>query len=51
VKRKIALRVKLAWDILINWILFGKNYDGVSLRCLEKLEIEKILNDLHNKRT
>ena len=28
-------------------MLFRKNYDGVFLRCLEKLEVDKCLVDMH----
>ena len=33
---------------MINDILFYKNYDGVLLKCLEKDDVQKVLNDLHD---
>jgi len=33
---------------MINDFLFRKNYDYVLLRCLEKSEVEKVLQELHD---
>ena len=33
---------------LVNDVLFRMNYDYVLLRCLEKCEAEKVLQELHN---
>jgi len=29
-------------------VLFRKNYDSILLRCLEKTEVEKVLQELHD---
>eukprot|EP00253_Pinus_taeda_P013364 PITA_13364 len=46
--RKRALRLKAKQYQLINDILFRINYDFVLLRCLEKSEAEKVLEELHD---
>eukprot|EP00253_Pinus_taeda_P023135 PITA_23135 len=46
--KKRALRLKAKQYQLINDILFRKNYDYVLLRCLEKTEAEKVLQELHD---
>eukprot|EP00253_Pinus_taeda_P010308 PITA_10308 len=46
--KKRALRLKAKQYQLINDILFRKNYDYVLLRCLEKTEPEKVLQELHD---
>eukprot|EP00253_Pinus_taeda_P032005 PITA_32005 len=46
--RKRALRLKAKQYQLINDILFIINYDYVLLRCLEKSEAEKVLQELHD---
>eukprot|EP00253_Pinus_taeda_P024999 PITA_24999 len=43
-----ALRLKAKQYQLINDILFKINYDSVLLRCLEKSEAEKVLQELHD---
>jgi len=47
-KNRRALRLKSASFQLINDILFWKNFDGVFLRCLEKEESERVLDELHS---
>jgi hypothetical protein len=47
-KRKRALRLKANQYQIINDVLFRKNYDSVLLRCLEKSEAEKVLQELHD---
>jgi len=47
-KTKCALRLKSNQYELINDILFTKNYDSVLLICLEKLEDEKVMQELHD---
>ena len=46
--KKRALRLKAKQYQLINDILFRMNYDSVLLRCLEKSEAEKVLQELHD---
>ena len=46
--KKRALRLKDKQYQLINDILFRMNYDSVLLRCLEKSEADKILQELHD---
>eukprot|EP00253_Pinus_taeda_P008335 PITA_08335 len=46
--KKRALRLKAKQYQLINDVLFKSNYDFVLLRCLEKTEAEKVLQELHN---
>ena len=46
--RKRALRLKAKQYQLINDVLFKRNYDSVLLRCLEKTEAEKVLQELHD---
>lgn len=46
--KKISLRLKDKQYQLINDVLFRKNYDSVLLRCLEKSEAEKVLQELHD---
>eukprot|EP00253_Pinus_taeda_P024750 PITA_24750 len=47
--KKRSLRLKAKQYQLINDILFRKNYDYVLLRCLEKTEAEKVLEELHDQ--
>jgi hypothetical protein len=47
-KNRRALRLKSASFQLVNDILFRKNFDGVFLRCLEKEEFERVLDELHS---
>ena len=49
--KKRALRLKAKQYQLINDILFRKNYDSILLRCLEKSEAKKILQELHDGST
>ena len=46
-KKKRALRLKSAPYLLINYVLFRRNLDGVLLRCLDKDETEVVLEELH----
>ena len=46
--KKRALRLKAKQYQLINDVLFKNNYDSVLLRCLEKTEAEKVLQELHD---
>eukprot|EP00253_Pinus_taeda_P015161 PITA_15161 len=46
--KKRALRLKDKQYQLINDVLFKINYDFVLLRCLEKTEAEKVLQELHD---
>jgi len=45
--KRRALRLKAKQYQLINDVLFKRNYDSVLLRCLEKIEAEKVLQELH----
>ena len=45
--KKRALRLKAKQYQLINDILLRKNYDSAFLRCLEKTEAHKMLQELH----
>lgn len=47
-KKKHALRLKSNQYELIDDVLFRKNYDSVLLRCLEKPEAEKVMQELHD---
>eukprot|EP00253_Pinus_taeda_P016409 PITA_16409 len=46
--KKRALRLKAKQYQLVNDVLFRMNYDFVLLRCLEKSEAEKVLQELHD---
>jgi hypothetical protein len=46
-KNRITLRLKSASFQLINDVLFQKNFDSVFLRCLEKEESERVLDEIH----
>ena len=46
--KKRALRLKAKQYQLVNDVLFKMNYDSVLLRCLEKSEAEKVLQELHD---
>eukprot|EP00253_Pinus_taeda_P029568 PITA_29568 len=46
--KKRALRLKAKQYQLINDVLFKRNYNSVLLRCLEKTEAEKVLQELHD---
>ncbi len=46
--KKRALRLKAKQYQLIDDVLFKRNYDSVLLRCLEKTESEKVLQELHD---
>eukprot|EP00253_Pinus_taeda_P032841 PITA_32841 len=46
--KKRALRLKAKQYQLINDVLFKRNYDSVLLRCVEKTEAEKVLQELHD---
>lgn len=45
--KKRALRLKAKQYHLMNDVPFRINYDSVLLRCLEKSEAEKVLQELH----
>eukprot|EP00253_Pinus_taeda_P015652 PITA_15652 len=47
-KKKRALRLKAKQYQLINDVVFRINYDSVLLRCLDKSEAEKVLQELHD---
>jgi hypothetical protein len=47
-KKRRELRLRYAPFQIINDVLFRKKIDGVLLRCLEKDESEKVLNELHS---
>ena len=46
--KKRALRLKAKQYQHVNDVLFRINYDYVLLRCLEKSEAEKVLQELHD---
>lgn len=46
--KKRALRLKAKQYQLINNVFFRMNYDSILLRCLEKAEAEKVLQELHD---
>eukprot|EP00253_Pinus_taeda_P035247 PITA_35247 len=46
--KKIALRLKAKQYRLMNDVLFRMNYDSILLRCLEKSEDDKVLQELHD---
>ena len=46
--KKRALRLKAKQYQLVNDVLFRINYDSVLLRCLEKAEVENVLQELHD---
>eukprot|EP00253_Pinus_taeda_P012670 PITA_12670 len=47
-KNKRAIRLKAKNFIIIDDVLFRQNYDSVLLRCLEKPEAQKVLQELHD---
>eukprot|EP00253_Pinus_taeda_P011751 PITA_11751 len=47
-KKKQAIRLKGKNFIIIDDVLFRQNYDSVLLRCLEKPEAQKVLQELHD---
>eukprot|EP00253_Pinus_taeda_P015330 PITA_15330 len=47
-KNKRAIRLKAKNFIIIDGVLFRKNYDSILLGCLEKLEAQKVLQELHD---
>eukprot|EP00253_Pinus_taeda_P011268 PITA_11268 len=47
-KSKRAIRLKAKNFSLIDDVLFKKNYDSILLRCLEKNEAQKVLQELHD---
>eukprot|EP00253_Pinus_taeda_P015863 PITA_15863 len=47
-KRKRAIRLKAKNFTIIDDVLFRQNYDSVLLRCLEKPEAQKVLQELHD---
>eukprot|EP00253_Pinus_taeda_P007765 PITA_07765 len=49
-KSKRAIRLKAKGFTIIDDVLFKKNYDSILLRCLEKPEAQKVLQELHDGR-
>eukprot|EP00253_Pinus_taeda_P022345 PITA_22345 len=47
-KSKRAIRLKAKNFTIIDDVLFRQNYDSVLLRCLEKQEAQKVLQELHD---
>eukprot|EP00253_Pinus_taeda_P027185 PITA_27185 len=47
-KSKRAIRLKAKCFTIIDDVLFKKNYDSILLRCLEKTEAQKVLQELHD---
>jgi hypothetical protein len=47
-KKEETLILKSAHYHLINGIIFRRNYDNVLLRCLEKYDAERVLQELHD---
>eukprot|EP00253_Pinus_taeda_P030123 PITA_30123 len=47
-KNKWSIRLKAKNFIIIDDVLFRQNYDSVLLRCLEKPEAQKVLQELHD---
>eukprot|EP00253_Pinus_taeda_P013163 PITA_13163 len=48
-KNKRAIRLKEKIFTIIDHVLFRQNYDSVLLRCLEKLEAQRVLQELHDE--
>eukprot|EP00253_Pinus_taeda_P020293 PITA_20293 len=48
-KNKRAIRLKAKNFTIINDVLFKQNDDSVLLRCLEKQEAQKVLQELHDR--
>eukprot|EP00253_Pinus_taeda_P001939 PITA_01939 len=46
-KNKRAIRLKAKKFTIIDDVLFRQNYDSVLLRCLEKPEAQRVLQELH----
>jgi len=47
-KNKRAIRLKEKNFIIVDDVLFRRNYDLILLRCLEKPEAQKVLQELHD---
>eukprot|EP00253_Pinus_taeda_P028458 PITA_28458 len=47
-KNKRVIRLKSKNSVIIDDVLFRQNYDSVLLRCLEKPEAQKVLQELHD---
>ena len=47
-KNKRAIRLKTKNFTIIDDVLFRQNYDSILLRCLEKPEAQKVLQELHD---
>lgn len=47
-KNKRAIILKEFFFTIINDVIFRKNYDSILLRCLEKPEAQKVLQELHD---
>eukprot|EP00253_Pinus_taeda_P014621 PITA_14621 len=47
-KNKRAIRLKAKNFMMVDDVLFRRNYDSILLRCLEKLEAQKVLQELHD---
>jgi hypothetical protein len=46
-RERREVKLKSTQYCLINFVLFRRNYDDVFLRCLEKENIERVLEELH----
>ena len=47
-RNKRAIRLKTKKFTIIDDVLFRQNYDSILLRCLEKPEAQKVLQELHD---
>ena len=47
-KNKRAIRLKAKNFTIIDDVIFRQNYDSILLRCLEKPEAQKVLQELHD---
>eukprot|EP00253_Pinus_taeda_P029415 PITA_29415 len=47
-KSKRAIRLKAKIFTIIDYVLFRQNYNSVLLRCLEKPDAQKVLQELHD---
>ena len=48
-KNKRAIKLKAKNFIIVNDVLFKRNYDSILLICLEKPEARKVLQELHDE--
>ena len=47
-KKKYDIRLKEKSFIIVDDVLFRRNYDSILLICLEKPEAQKVLQELHD---